>query len=83
MRYFGDLFNVKYIIKGYTQKGSTRSKMLAFGLTPNTIIEVIRKAPLGDPLEVKVRGVSLSIRQAELDILVLEPISPEAFNVHD
>ena len=68
---------MKYIIKGYTQKGSTRSKLLTFGLTPNTIIEVIRKAPLGDPLEVKVRGVSVLIRQAELDILVLEPISPE------
>lgn len=74
---------MKYIVKGYTQKGSTRSKMLVFGLTPNTIIEVIRKAPLGDPLEVKVRGVSVLIRQAELDILVLEPVSPEVFNDHN
>jgi len=74
--WFEVLFNMKYIIKGYTQNGGTRSKLLTFGLTPNTIIEVIRKAPLGDPLEVKVRGGSVLIRQAELDILVLEPINP-------
>jgi len=65
---------MKYIIEGYREKGSTRKKLLTFGLTPNTIIEVIRKAPLGDPLEVKVRGYSLTIRQAELDILILQPM---------
>jgi ferrous iron transport protein A len=63
---------MKYIIIGYTEKGVIRKKLLTLGLTPNTIIEVIRTAPLGDPIEIKVRGFMLSIRKTEYDILILK-----------
>jgi len=35
------------------------------GLLPGTRVRVVRMAPLGDPIEVEVRGYSLSIRRAE------------------
>ncbi len=37
------------------------------GLTPGETIEVIRYAPLGDPIEIKVRGYCLSLRKQEAD----------------
>lgn len=48
---------------------SVRKKMLAFGLLPGTEIEIVRIAPLGDPIEVKVRGYLLSLRKSEFDCL--------------
>ena len=43
-----------------------RQKMLAMGLTPGTEFTVIRIAPLGDPIEIRVRGTDLSLRQNEV-----------------
>ena len=40
-------------------------RLMELGLVPGTDIEVIRRAPLGDPLEVRVRGVHLSLRRSE------------------
>ncbi|GLT15710.1 FeoA family protein [Vibrio algivorus] len=39
-----------------------RKKLMVMGMLPNTSVTLIRKAPLGDPLQVEVRGVSLAIR---------------------
>ena len=52
-------------------KNGTGRRMMAMGLTPGTEIRVDRVAPLGDPIEVTVRGYKLLIRKAEaLNILV-------------
>ena len=40
-------------------------RLLEMGLLPGTEIAVVRRAPLGDPLELRLRGYSLSIRGAE------------------
>ena len=39
-----------------------RKKLMIMGMLPNTPVTLIRKAPLGNPLQVEVRGVSLAIR---------------------
>lgn len=44
-------------------EGALRRRLLDMGLTPKTIIEVNKVAPLGDPLELKLRGYLLSIRK--------------------
>ena len=46
-------------------EGSFRRRLMELGLVPGTQIEVVGVAPLGDPLELLVRGSSLSIRRAE------------------
>ena len=51
-----------------------RQKLLVMGLTPNTDIQVIRRAPLGDPIQIKVRATHLSLRQQEASLLQLERI---------
>ncbi|WP_353570612.1 FeoA family protein [Candidatus Albibeggiatoa sp. nov. BB20] len=51
-----------------------RQKLLAMGLTPGTTFSVTRYAPMGDPVEIKVRGFALSLRQAEANALLVEKI---------
>ena len=45
--------------------GSVRGRVLEMGLTKGTTVEVIRFAPLGDPMELKVRGSHISLRKAD------------------
>lgn len=49
-----------------------RQKLLAMGLTPGSEFQVVRHAPLGDPVEISVRGFALSLRQAEAESLIVE-----------
>lgn len=49
-----------------------RSKLLAMGLTPGTEFAVTRYAPMGDPVELRVRGFALSLRRAEAAFLEVE-----------
>ena len=53
-----------------------RAKLLAMGLLPGTVIEVVRMAPLGDPVELRVRGYQLTLRRAEAEILALDEVAP-------
>ncbi|CAM2776203.1 FeoA family protein [Vibrio rarus] len=43
---------------------STRKKLMVMGLLPNTAVTLVRKAPMGDPLQVRVRDVSVAIRKS-------------------
>ena len=52
-----------------------RQKLLSMGLTPGTHFLVKRIAPLGDPIEIAVRGYSLSLRKKEAEILQVERVS--------
>lgn len=46
-----------------------RKRLIAMGLLPGTEFTVIQMAPLGDPIEIKVRGFALSLRKNEANIL--------------
>lgn len=46
---------------------SFRRRLMELGLVPGTRVELIAIAPLGDPLELRVRGCSLSIRRSDAD----------------
>lgn len=43
--------------------GETKYRLLDMGIIPNTKIKLTKKAPLGDPIQIEVRGYSLSIRK--------------------
>lgn len=49
-----------------------RKKLLSMGLTPGVEFSVTRFAPMGDPVEIKVRGFSLSLRKDEAQALLVE-----------
>ena len=45
--------------------GAMRGRVMEMGFTVGTVIEVVRFAPMGDPMEFKVRGAHISLRKAE------------------
>ncbi|WP_017663212.1 FeoA family protein [Baaleninema simplex] len=51
---------------------SYRKRLLSMGLTPGVEFTITRYAPLGDPIEIKVRGFSLTLRKDDADALVVE-----------
>jgi ferrous iron transport protein A len=53
-----------------------RQRLLAMGLLPGTEFQLARIAPLGDPVEIRVRGSALSLRKAEAAVLRVERLSP-------
>lgn len=61
-----------YTLLGFksTINKAYRKKLLAFGFTPKTEFMIIRVAPMGDPIEVKLRGFSVTLRKDELDGLI-------------
>lgn len=54
-------------------KGDKALRILEMGITPGSVLNVIRAAPLGFPIEVKIRGYSLSLRKAEAECIEIEP----------
>lgn len=48
-----------------------RSRLLEMGVLIGTTIELVRFAPLGDPVEIKVRGYHLSLRKHEADLVLV------------
>lgn len=70
-----DLKNGEFaIISGFSKDSdqSYRSKLISFGLIPGTLLEVIRRAPMGDPIEIKIRGYNLFIRKFEADCILIK-----------
>ncbi|MCI5760786.1 FeoA family protein [Bilifractor sp. LCP19S3_H10] len=50
-------------------EGKTKRRIMDMGITKGTEIYVRKVAPLGDPVEITVRGYELSLRKADADIL--------------
>ena len=48
-------------------------RLMEMGLLPGTHIRVVRVAPLGDPIELRVRNYSLSVRRAEAAKIAVRP----------
>ncbi|MCP4699914.1 MAG: ferrous iron transport protein A [Gammaproteobacteria bacterium] len=62
-------------VAGFHKGGKVyRRKLLAMGLTPGTEFTVIRYAPMGDPVEISLRGFALSLRKHEAAALLVERI---------
>lgn len=61
-------------VAGFVRDGNKayRKKLLSLGLTPGTELVVTRYAPMGDPVEIRVRGFSLSLRKSEAESLLVE-----------
>ncbi len=57
--------------------GPVRQRLMEMGVTPNTLFEVVRVAPLGDPIEIKIRGYNLSLRKSEAQHVEVELQVPE------
>lgn len=63
-----------YKITGFSNEISPayRQKLLSLGMLPGSLFNVVRVAPLGDPIEIKTHRVSLVLRKKDLDLILLE-----------
>lgn len=59
-------------IKLVLGEGKARRRLFDMGLTPGTEVYVRKKAPLGDPIEITVRGYELSLRKSEAASVEME-----------
>jgi len=55
--------------------GLSRRRMLDLGLIPGTIINVIRKSPLGDPVAYNIRGALIALRKEEAKQILVSKIN--------
>lgn len=61
-------------VVGIAGQSTFRRRLMELGLVPGTRVELVRVAPLGDPVELLVRGASLSIRKAEAGVIEVASI---------
>jgi Fe2+ transport system protein FeoA len=52
--------------------GAAFVRLREMGLLPGTRVKLVRRAPLGDPIEIEVRGYHLSLRHDEAEHIVVE-----------
>lgn len=66
------------VVKEFPKSGSAFVRLREMGLLPGTRITLVRTAPMGDPIEIKVRGYHLTLRKTEAEHVLVEAVDPSA-----
>ena len=53
-------------------EGNLRCRLLDMGLIPKTRVKVIKFAPMGDPMEISLRGYNLTLRKSDASMIEVE-----------
>lgn len=53
-------------------EGAIKRRIMDMGITKGTLIQIRKVAPLGDPIEVTVRGYELTLRKADAELIEVE-----------
>lgn len=61
------------VVREFPKTGAAFIRLREMGLLAGTRVTLIRTAPLGDPLEIKVRGYNLTLRKSEAEHVLVEP----------
>lgn len=64
----------KAIISTVLGEGRIRRRLFDMGVTPGAEVLLRKKAPLGDPIEVTIRGYELTLRKNEANLVVCEMV---------
>ena len=59
-------------VKKLTGEGAVKRRIMDMGITKGVEVTVRKVAPLGDPIEVTVRGYELSVRKADAEMIEIE-----------
>lgn len=60
------------VVREFSNTSSAPVRLREMGLLVGTPLTLVRAAPLGDPLELKVRGYRLTLRKTEADLIMVE-----------
>ncbi len=55
-------------------KGALRRRIIDMGVTPGVTVTLLRLAPFGDPVALRVRGYELSLRRSEAEEILIEKL---------
>ena len=62
------------VVREFPKTGAAFVRLREMGLLAGTAITLVRAAPLGDPLEIKVRGYHLTLRRSEAEHVLVEKL---------
>ncbi len=62
----------KGVVKKVAAQGKIKRRLCDMGITPGAEIVMRKTAPLGDPIEVNVRGYELTLRRTEAETVIME-----------
>lgn len=62
------------LVKSVEGDGRVRRRLFDMGVTPGAKVTLRKKAPMGDPIEVTIRGYELSLRKAEANLVNIEVV---------
>jgi len=65
----------KAVVQGFQGESLLQERLMELGVVPGTTILLKRFAPLGDPIEIIVRGYSLSIRKEDAKQILVDRLS--------
>ncbi len=60
------------VVRDFPKSGAAFVRLREMGLLTGTRVTLVRTAPLGDPIEIKLRGYHLTLRKAEADHVIVE-----------
>lgn len=55
-------------------EGELRIRLLDMGIIPGTVLEAVKYAPMGDPVQIRLRGYELTLRVADTDMIEVERV---------
>jgi len=61
------------IVRDFQKTSAAFLRLREMGLIAGTPLKLVRTAPLGDPLEIQVRGYHLTLRKSEAEHVLVEP----------
>ncbi len=62
----------KGVVRTVSGEGRLRRRLFDMGVTPGAEVLLRKKAPLGDPMEVTIRGYELTLRKTEAELVTME-----------
>ena len=62
------------LIRKVGGEGRLRRRLFDMGVTPGAKVYLRKRAPLGDPLEITIRGYELTLRKSEAELVTLEMV---------
>ena len=61
-------------IRCHHAKGAVRQRLLDLGFVPDSEVDIIRRAPLGDPIQCKVANYNVTLRKSEAALIEVEDV---------
>ncbi|HTO04549.1 MAG TPA: FeoA family protein [Opitutus sp.] len=63
------------VVRAFPRSGSAFVRLREMGVLAGTRVTLVRTAPMGDPIEIKVRGYNLTLRKTEADHVLVERVN--------